>query len=86
MVRQTVQIAHQAGIWVGLCGELAGDPLAAPLLLGMGLDELSMNPAAIPVVKQAIGRWSVPDGEAMLAEAIQLDSAEAVRQYLAARR
>jgi len=86
MVHQAVQVAHRAGIWVGLCGELAGDPLAAPLLLGMGLDELSMNPAAIPVVKQAISRWNVPDAEAVLAEALRLDSAEAVRQYLSARR
>jgi phosphoenolpyruvate-protein phosphotransferase/dihydroxyacetone kinase phosphotransfer subunit len=86
MVRQAVQVAHVAGIWVGLCGELAGDPLATPLLLGLGLDELSIAPAAIPVVKGTIGRWSMPEAEAMAAEALRLDSAQAVRQYLAARR
>lgn len=85
MVRDTVQAAHAAGIWVGLCGELAGDPLAAPILVGLGLDELSMNPPAIPAVKQAIARFTVAEAEAIAGEVLKLDSAEAVRQYVAAR-
>ncbi len=49
-----IKAAHQKGKWVGLCGELAGDPVAVPLLLGMHLDEFSMNARAIPFVKQEI--------------------------------
>ena len=54
LIQRTIQAAHAAGRWVGLCGELAGDPLAAPLLLGLGLDEFSMAPRAVPRVKQAL--------------------------------
>jgi phosphocarrier protein FPr len=80
-----VQAGHAAGIWVGLCGELASDPLAVPLLVGMGLDELSANPAAIPAVKEAVARITVPEAEATLATALALDSAEAVRAHVQAR-
>ena len=48
-MRAVVQAAHQKGKWVGMCGELAGEPLAIPLLLGLDLDELSMNSAGYPV-------------------------------------
>ncbi len=65
MVHQTVQAGHKAGIWVGLCGELAADPLAAPILLGLGLDEFSLNPQAIPALKQAITQLTVAEAEAI---------------------
>lgn len=54
LIARTIQAGHRNGIWVGLCGEMAGDPILAPLLLGMGLDELSVAPAAVPLVKDAI--------------------------------
>ena len=47
-------MAHRHGRWVGVCGEMAGDPALTPLLVGVGVDELSMTPAAIPAVKAAI--------------------------------
>jgi phosphotransferase system enzyme I (PtsI) len=63
MVRQVVDAGHGAGIPVGMCGEMAGDANEAPLLLGLGLDSLSMNPLAIPRVKQVLrlasaGEWA----------------------------
>jgi phosphocarrier protein FPr len=82
MIQQTVQAAHAAGIWVGLCGELAADPLAAPILIGLGLDELSVNPQAIPAIKQAIAQLTVLEAEAIAASALQQDSAADVRQLL----
>jgi len=82
MIRQTVQAAKSAGIEVALCGELAGDPLAAPVLVGMGLDELSMNATAIPDVKLAIARLTLPEAETIAKEVLALDSAEAIRRYL----
>jgi len=84
LVHQTVQAARRANIWVGLCGELAGDPLAAPILVGLGLDELSMNPPAIPAVKQAIAKLTTSEAEAIAREALGLESAEAVRKCVAA--
>ena len=83
LVHQTVQAAHRAGIWVGLCGELAGEPLAAPILVGLGLDELSMNPPAIPAVKQAIRNLTTADAEAIAQAVLKLTSAAAVRAYVA---
>lgn len=82
MVQQTIQAAHAAGISVGLCGELAADTLATPILLGLGLDELSVNPQSIPGVKQAIARLSIVESEAIVASALQQDSAEHVRELM----
>ena len=53
-IRMTVEAARRAGIWVGLCGELAGDPVALPLLLGLGLDELSVSPVVLPEIKMLV--------------------------------
>jgi phosphocarrier protein FPr len=82
MVQQTIQAAHAAGISVGLCGELAADTLATPILLGLGLDELSVNPQSIPGVKQAIARLSIVESEAIVASALQQDSALHVRELI----
>lgn len=84
MVHQTVQAGHEAGIWVGLCGELALDPLAAPILLGLGLDEVSLNPQAIPALKQAITQLTVAEAEAIAKAALKLDSAARVRAVVSA--
>ena len=82
LVRQTVQAGHAAGIWVGMCGELAGNALATPLLVGLGLDELSMSAPAIPAVKAAVRELTVTQAEAIASEALQLESAAAVQAYL----
>ncbi|MDA0576885.1 MAG: phosphoenolpyruvate--protein phosphotransferase [Verrucomicrobia bacterium] len=54
LIQQAVAAGHRHGIWVGVCGEMAADPLMTPLLVGLGVDELSMAPAAVPLVKDAI--------------------------------
>ncbi|MFN6534763.1 MAG: phosphoenolpyruvate--protein phosphotransferase [Nostoc sp. EkiNYC01] len=82
MVQRTVQAGHAAGIPVGLCGELAADPLATPILLGLGLDELSVNPQSIPAIKQGIHQLSLEESEAIAASALQQDSAEDVRKLI----
>lgn len=83
MVQQTVEAGHAAGIWVGMCGELAGNPLATPVLLGLGLDELSMSAPAIPAVKNVVRRLTLSRAKAIAADALALDSATAVTDYLA---
>jgi phosphocarrier protein FPr len=85
MIRQTARAARRAGIPVGLCGELGGDPLAMPVLIGLGLDELSMSAPAIPHVKQAIANLTVSEAQAAAAEVLSLDSGLAVRRYLVQR-
>jgi phosphoenolpyruvate-protein phosphotransferase/dihydroxyacetone kinase phosphotransfer subunit len=84
MIQQTVQAAHNAGIWVGVCGELASHPEATPILVGLGVDELSVNALVIAEVKAAISRLTVAEAEAIAGAVLQLDSAEAVREHVAA--
>ncbi|NQU44612.1 phosphoenolpyruvate--protein phosphotransferase, partial [bacterium] len=54
LIRLTVEAARKTGIWVGLCGEMAADPSLAVLMMGLGIDELSMSPVTIPEVKKVI--------------------------------
>jgi len=54
LLRSVVSAAHNEGIWISMCGEMAADPLYALLLVGLGLDELSMTPGAIPLMKRII--------------------------------
>src|SRR5438132_12434029 len=54
LIKMTVDAAHRHGIWCGVCGEMAGDPVLAALLLGLGVDELSAAPSLIPSVKLLI--------------------------------
>ena len=58
LIKQVIENGHKKGIWVGLCGEMASIPEIALLLIGMGIDELSMSPISIPEVKKAIRKFS----------------------------
>jgi phosphoenolpyruvate-protein phosphotransferase len=82
LIHLTIQAAHSHGKWVGVCGELAGDVLATPLLLGMGLDEFSMAPALIPSVKQVLRRSSRAECQAIVSQALALSSTDLVLAYL----
>lgn len=82
LIHRVIEAAHAKGKWVGLCGELAGDPLATPLLLGLGLDELSASPKLIPLVKQTIRRFSLKDGHRIAQKAMKLTNAKEVRDYI----
>ncbi|CAL4318456.1 Phosphoenolpyruvate-protein phosphotransferase [Buchnera aphidicola (Eriosoma grossulariae)] len=54
LIKQVIDASHNEGKWTGMCGELAGDPHATMILFGMGLDEFSMSPSSIPIVKKII--------------------------------
>jgi phosphocarrier protein FPr len=82
MVRDTVDAGHAAGIWVGMCGELAGNALATPVLLGLELDELSMSAPSIPAVKEAVRRLTLDEARRVSRAALAADSAEAVQALL----
>ena len=69
---------------MALCGAMASDPLAAVLLVGLGLRELSMEAAAIPEIKEAMRRVSLVDCEHAAQKALGLDTAEAVEELVAA--
>jgi phosphoenolpyruvate-protein phosphotransferase/dihydroxyacetone kinase phosphotransfer subunit len=79
MIERCVKAGHGAGIGVSVCGEMARDRAAVPILLGLGVDGLSMSPAEIRDVKSLIARIAIPDAEALAARALDMESAAAVR-------
>ena len=72
LIKRTIDCAHVEGKWVGLCGELAGEPLASPILLGLGLDEYSMSPARVPLIKKVMKFLSKAECQAFADEALSL--------------
>jgi phosphotransferase system enzyme I (PtsI) len=82
LIHATTRAGTAAKIPVSICGAMASDPLAACLLIGLGLRELSMEAAAIPEIKEALSRISVREAENVAEAALACDSADAVRELL----
>jgi phosphotransferase system enzyme I (PtsI) len=70
LIRNCVESAHNNNIWVGVCGQIAGDPLYAPLLIGMGVDELSVDSSSLPRVKEVIRRLTLKETQDLAAAAL----------------
>jgi multiphosphoryl transfer protein len=83
LIQAVTESAQRHGKWVGVCGELASEPLAVPVLVGLGVTELSVNPPAIPTVKEAVRRVDSGGAAALACEALGLASADEVRALLA---
>ena len=81
-LRHTVLCGHRAKRWVGLCGEMAGDPHMAILLMGLGMDELSVSSYDLPRVKAAIRSVPATRAREIAEQALARDSADAVRALL----
>ena len=79
LIKQVIDAAHAKGKWVGLCGEMAGEILAIPILLGLGLDEFSMNPPAVPYAKLLIRSISMEKCREVAAAALNQTSSEKIR-------
>jgi phosphotransferase system enzyme I (PtsI) len=82
MVRLIVGAAKAGGIWVGMCGEMAADPGFALVLLGMGLDELSVAAIAIPEIKLLIRAATYRDAQELADRVLSLRSAEQIRREI----
>jgi phosphotransferase system enzyme I (PtsI) len=82
LIKGVIDAAHSNGKWVGLCGEMAGELLAIPILLGLGLDEFSMNPPAIPFAKQLIRSISLKHAQLVAQTALNLRSDSEIREYV----
>jgi phosphotransferase system enzyme I (PtsI) len=74
LIKGTVEAAHKHGIWAGVCGEIAGDPVLAPLLIGLGVDELSAAPTVVAQVKYIIRRLKLSEAQALAEFALQSES------------
>ena len=82
LIRQTIEAGHRAGIEVAMCGEMAGEPLYAPILLGLGLDSLSMNPMAIPRLKRIIRMTTYREAQSFLEKIFSLSTTEETNAWV----
>lgn len=82
LVREVIRAAHKEGKWVGMCGELAGEPLALPILLGLELDEFSMNPPMIPLAKQIIRNLDTREMKEIADQALELESPADIQAFI----
>ena len=78
LIKWTADAAHKAGIWCGVCGEMASDPSLTPLLLGLGVDELSTAPPLVPQVKFLIRRLKMEDAKALAEFALNCESGKEI--------
>ena len=82
LIKMVIEAAHAEHKWVGMCGELAGEPLAAPILVGLGLDEFSMSPPFIPLVKQIIRNLKAEEMVDLANGTLQLESPEDIQDFV----
>ncbi len=82
LITEVIEAGESAGIEVGMCGEMAADPLMVPLLVGFGLTRFSMNPQAVPVIRSIVRQLSYRECVAMAREAARMVTAREVEEYL----
>ena len=85
MIQQVVDAAGKTGIGVSLCGEMAGDPLCIPILLGLGITELSMNSRSIPAIKRVIRAISMEEAKRDFQTASMLSTTQEVKDFISGR-
>jgi phosphocarrier protein FPr len=81
-IDQVVKAAHRRHRWVGVCGEMASDLWAVPLLVGLGIDELSVHPPVVARVKALVRRLDAAECARAARAAVKLDSGAAVRRLI----
>lgn len=81
LIKNVIEQSHRAGKWTGMCGEMAGDPAAAVLLLGLGLDEFSMSAGSILAVKNVIRSVTMDEAEKIASHALTLETSAGIREY-----
>ncbi|MBN1835734.1 MAG: phosphoenolpyruvate--protein phosphotransferase [Spirochaetales bacterium] len=84
LIRMVIENAHAGGIPVGMCGEMAGDPYAAVILLGLGLDEFSMSAIGIPEIKRIIRSVTVSEAEELVGAVMEMKSYREIDPYVRA--
>jgi len=85
LMKMVIDASHRNGIWTGMCGEMASDPLATELLVGMGLDEFSMNQNSLLEVKQRVRSISLEEAKQIAETALSFPTVAEVQSYLASR-
>ena len=81
LIKHVIDASHEQGKFTGMCGELAGDPVATMILLGLGLDEFSMTASSIPIIKNILRSVSKAECEEVANKALTMDTAEEITGY-----
>ncbi|GIO90683.1 MULTISPECIES: phosphoenolpyruvate--protein phosphotransferase [Paenibacillus] len=84
LIKMVIDAAHREGRWVGMCGEMAGDSTAIPILLGLGLDEFSMSATSILPARSQISKLSRAEMQTLAAKALEMGTAEEVVELVRA--
>jgi len=84
LIRMVIESGHKQGISVGMCGELAADPVATIILLGLGLDELSMNALSIPKIKKLVRRISFSQAEELVSRVMEMRTSKEIEAFVKA--
>jgi phosphotransferase system enzyme I (PtsI) len=82
VIKMTIDEGHKHKVWVGMCGEMAGDPLATVLLMGLGLDEFSVIPSMLPEIKKIIRSVKTKEAERVAEKALTLSTADEIKKSL----
>jgi phosphotransferase system enzyme I (PtsI) len=82
LVKMVIDAAHKEGKWAGMCGEMAGDEIAIPILLGLGLDEFSMSASSILQARSQILKLSKAEMNAVIEQLLNMDTAEEVERFV----
>ena len=84
LIKHVIDSAHKEGKWAGMCGEMAGEEMAAPLLLGLGLDEFSMSATSVLSIRKLIRNLSKAEMEELAAKALNCFTMEEVVELVQA--
>jgi len=82
LVKNVIDASHRAGKWTGMCGEMAGDTMATPILLGLGMDEFSMSAVSIPRVKKVIRSMTFAEAKSLAEKVLTLESPEEIKEFV----
>jgi len=82
LIKTTIEGCHNEGKWVGICGEIAGDILAVPVLIGLGIDELSVIPSMVPEIKSLVRSFTLKEAKKIASYIIEMEDTQSIRKYL----
>jgi len=81
LIKNVIEVGHKNDIWVGMCGEMAGEPHLALILLGLGLDEFSSSPLLLPEIKRVIRAISYKEAKRIAVEALKFESGKEIEEF-----
>ncbi len=82
MIKNVIDVGHKNGIWVGMCGEMASEPLYSILLIGLGLDQLSVSPIMIPEIKKIIRSTTIQEAKQIADTCLGMNDSEQIESFL----